>query len=83
MSKFKNLTLFGVMFLTFLLSGNVMMHAQPNEGYVVGIVTDRVTEEPLIGVTVFFEGKSYGAVTDENGYYMIKHISTSLVTFSV
>ena len=72
MSKFKNLILFGVMILTVLLTGNVRMNAQSNEGYVVGIVKDRVTDEPLIGVTVFFEGKSYGAVTDENGYYMIK-----------
>lgn len=43
----------------------------PND-YVSGIVTDRITEEPVIGAAVYFEGYSHGAVTDENGYYSLK-----------
>ena len=72
MSKFKNFVLFGLMLTVFLLAGEQQSYAQSNEGYVAGIVRDRVTEDPLIGVTVYFEGKSYGAITDENGYYSIK-----------
>ena len=72
MSKLKNLILFSAMLLSFLSAGQQNLYAQSNEGYVAGIVRDRVTEEPLIGVTVYFEGKNYGAITDENGYYSIK-----------
>ena len=72
MSKFKNFVLFGLMLTVFLLAGEQQSYAQSNEGYVAGIVRDRVTEDPLIGVTVYFEGKSYGAITDANGYYSIK-----------
>ena len=72
MSKFKNFVLFGLMLTVFLLAGEQQSYAQSNEGYVAGIVLDRVTEDPLIGVTVYFEGKSYGAITDANGYYSIK-----------
>ena len=35
--------------------------------FVAGIVTDRVTKEPVCGVSVYFEGYDYGEITDENG----------------
>ena len=72
MSEFKKSILLGLTLLTLLFTGGEGVYAQSNEGYVAGIVRDRVTDEPLVGVTVYFEGKNYGAVTDENGYYSIK-----------
>lgn len=41
-------------------------------GFVSGLVTDRITEEPLAGVFVYFEGSTTGVMTDENGYYSIR-----------
>ncbi len=38
---------------------------------VTGIVTHRVTKEPIVGVFVTFEDSNTGAVTDKNGYYSI------------
>ena len=43
-----------------------------NTGFVAGIVTDRVTKEPICGVSVYFEGQDYGEITDVNGYYSIR-----------
>ena len=40
--------------------------------FVAGIVTDRVTKEPICGVSVYFEGQDYGEITDANGYYSIR-----------
>jgi len=72
MPKFKSLTLFGLLISVFLFSGNAEICAQTGEGYVAGIVRDRVTDDPLVGVAIYFEGKTYGSLTDENGYYSIK-----------
>ncbi|NMM48241.1 TonB-dependent receptor [Marinigracilibium pacificum] len=39
-----------------------------------GTVTDSKSGEPLIGVSVVLDGTTKGAVTDINGYYLIKNI---------
>ena len=72
MSKLKSLTLFCALLSIFLFVGETKASAQTKEGYVVGIVRDRVTDEPLVGVAIYFEGKSYGSLTNEDGYYSIK-----------
>lgn len=41
-------------------------------GFVAGRVTDKMTGEPLPGVFVLFQGYTYGAMTDDNGYYSLK-----------
>ena len=42
------------------------------QGFVAGIVTDRISEEPITGVFVYFEGTTTGVMTDKDGYYYIK-----------
>ena len=72
MSKIKSLTLSIVMLLSVFALPCAEALAQTKEGYVAGIVRDRVTNEPLIGVAIYFDGKSYGSLTNEDGYYSIK-----------
>ena len=73
MSKFKFLALSVVMTLCFCALADADASAQgTKDGYVVGIVRDRVTDEPLIGVAIYFDGQSYGSLTNEDGYYSIK-----------
>lgn len=73
MSKFKSMTLTGILMLCICALTSAGAYAQGSkEGYVAGIVRDRVTNEPLVGVAIYFEGKSYGSLTNEDGYYSIK-----------
>ena len=43
-------------------------------GKIAGKVTDTVSKEPLVGVTVLVEGTKLGAATDINGQYAIINI---------
>ncbi|MEJ2055276.1 MAG: TonB-dependent receptor [Calditrichaceae bacterium] len=43
-----------------------------NRGKIQGRVTDMSTKEPLAGVNVVVEGTSFGAATDNDGYYVIE-----------
>lgn len=73
MSKLKSMTLTGILMLCICALTSAGAYAQGSkEGYVAGIVRDRVTNEPLVGVAIYFEGKSYGSLTNEDGYYSIK-----------
>lgn len=53
-----------LLFVSFIYS----LHAQNINGYVF----DSETNEPLLGVNVYFEGSTLGAVTNVNGYFTIK-----------
>ena len=48
---------------------------------VTGRVTDRVTNEPIIGATVQVPGTSVGTVTDSNGAYTLKVDAGNTVCF--
>ncbi len=43
-------------------------------GTLRGIVTDRETGEPLVGVNVLIKGTYYGATTDGDGFYVIPDV---------
>ncbi len=45
-----------------------------NTGKIVGIVVDKNTGEPLIGVNIFLRGTSIGASSDVNGEFIILNI---------
>ena len=45
-----------------------------NVGKITGVVTDAQTMEPLIGVTVAVMGTNLGAITDEDGHYIILNV---------
>lgn len=56
--------------ISFFLSTGLLSAQQSISGRVV----DAQTNEPLIGVSIFFDGTTIGTVTDENGYF---ELSTS------
>ncbi len=39
-----------------------------------GVLTDKATEEPLIGATVYLEGTDIGAITDFDGNFTIENV---------
>lgn len=43
-------------------------------GKITGIVTDKETREPLVGVNVILEGTTIGAATNEEGRYLILNV---------
>ena len=52
-------------------------------GQIKGIVTDSVTNEPLMYVTVQYAGKGVGDITDVNGaYQVVTHKGWDELTFS-
>ena len=65
-----------VLFTSLLLFGaggvNAGAQTTSGQGFVAGIVTDRISEEPITGVFVYFEGTTTGVMTDKDGYYSIK-----------
>ncbi len=64
--------------LTFLLLLSHFASAQ-----LKGIITDSLTNEPLMYISVFYEGKGVGAVSDINGTYSIEtRAGWNEVTFS-
>ena len=51
-------------------------------GKISGIVVDKKTKEPLIGVPVQIEGTTLGALTDVDGRYTILSVPLGLVTIN-
>jgi len=55
-------------------------NAQPKR--VCGIISDKITGDPLVGVSVLVKGTTVGEVTDENGFYSISCQSSDVLVFS-
>lgn len=51
-------------------------------GKIVGVVKDKVTGEPLIGVNIVLEGTTLGSTTDIDGSYLILNIPPGSYTLS-
>ena len=51
-------------------------------GKLVGIVSDKLTREPLIGVNIEITEIGMGAATGNDGYYLINNIPPGLYTVS-
>lgn len=65
-----------VIFLTLLSVSPTLA----NGGTIKGRVTDKDTNEPLIGANIVVLGANWGAATDINGYYEIKNIPAGTYT---
>ncbi len=59
--------------VTILLLFPLLALAQ--KGSITGKISDRLTKEDLVGVTVLIKGSSLGAATDYNGIYTIKNVT--------
>lgn len=75
---FRRLFVTSLVFLLFVSAGFAQDRIE-----VSGVVTDAVTNEPLIGVTVAEKGKKgNGTATDLNGHFALKVPSNGTLTFS-
>ena len=66
-------------FLIFILLLSISARSQFS---VSGHVFDNTTKEPLLGVSIFYDGTTIGTVTDENGYFELstsKRITGNLI----
>ncbi|MCC8094002.1 MAG: carboxypeptidase-like regulatory domain-containing protein [Tannerellaceae bacterium] len=81
--EFKNLLLFRKMkrvlvCLAFLLP--TILYAQTET--VSGVVTDAVTGDPLIGVSILQKGTTNGVITDMDGHFTIQVPLNTILSFS-
>ncbi len=68
--------------LIVLLLSWSMLWAQKS-GAIRGLVTDKETGEPLVGVNIVVKGTYYGASTDLEGFYSIPKIEPGVYTIEV
>lgn len=52
-------------------------------GKITGVVTDAQTKEPLVGVSVSVEGTNLGAITDQDGKYIILNVPVGTYTLKM
>ena len=57
--------------LTLVLLSTVSLFSQTR---IDGRIVDKSTSEPLVGVNVFFSKTTWGATTDDNGFYTLTNI---------
>ena len=57
--------------LALLVAAAATAHAQATTGELSGVVLDRATERPLVGVTVTLAGTGRSAITDEDGRFRL------------
>ena len=60
--------------LLFLAAGDAF--AQATTGTVRGIITDSISQRPVVGARVAVEGTALGAVTNADGAYMLANVPT-------
>lgn len=56
-------------FLLFLLLGCCISVSAQN---IQGVVTDSLTNDPILYLSVFYEGKGVGSITDNDGHYKVE-----------
>jgi hypothetical protein len=54
-----------------------------NNGSIQGRVIDQNTKQPLPGATVMIEGTKYGAISDNNGVFLIKDVEEDIYLLRV
>ena len=67
-SKMKQLYIKILVFFVLLLT-SISAFAQ---GQVHGVVTDSLTNEPLAFISVYYDGKGVGSITDNDGKYSVE-----------
>ncbi len=69
--------------LLFLTLGMAMHFTIAQTGSVSGVVTDKRTDEALIGSTVVLQGTNYGSLTGINGEFTIENVPSGSYTLKV
>lgn len=69
--------IFPILFLLSLFASNSVL------AQIKGVITDSITHEPLMYITVQYEGKGVGAISNGNGEYQVEsHKGWNELTFS-
>lgn len=76
------LVIFFLLSAAFLFTG-YFCHAGDINSSLSGQITDAKTNEPLIGVTVYFPDLKTGAVTDVNGQFKVGHLPSGNFTVTI
>ncbi len=70
-SMIKKFTTF-IIFITLVLGSSIAF--SQTTGSIGGVITDAVEKTPLVGATVKITGSNMGAITDDNGEYVILNV---------
>ncbi len=65
---------YAIISLLFIVLSSGIVRASEKDNVndlLTGTVTDRVTKEPICGAVLFFEGLSYGSISDDDGNFSI------------
>ncbi|MBM2817216.1 MAG: TonB-dependent receptor [Ignavibacteria bacterium] len=71
--KIKNITVLFSILLILLINFSVL-YSEESKGIISGEIIDADTKQPLSYVTVTVQGTKLGAISDKNGYYVIKKV---------
>ncbi len=52
-------------------------------GQIKGVITDKETHQPIVGATVQVIGTDLGAITDDSGRYVIRHVEPGVYDLEV
>jgi len=72
-----------ILLLSVLVAGLVQLALAQGTGTIRGVVRDKETGEPLIGVNILIKGTYYGASTDLDGTYIITDIEPGEYTLEL
>lgn len=69
----------------FLLHAVTILYAQNSRisGTITGLVLDKDTGQPVEGANVYLDGYSFGASTDEDGYFVLLNVPASEYTLVI
>ncbi|MBC7888287.1 MAG: TonB-dependent receptor [Ferruginibacter sp.] len=69
--------------IIFLLSGALASPAQQLTQTVRGTITDKISEKPLAGATVYAEGNAVPAVADARGIFILRNIPAGRIKINI
>jgi hypothetical protein len=68
-----------ILLILFIFNSNIF---SGTTGKIAGVVTDKSTGEPLIGVNILLEGTTMGASTDLDGSFIILNVPAGIYTLT-
>ena len=74
----KNLNLFLISLFI-----NIFASFSQNQGSIIGEIFDSKSQLPLLGANIILDDTSIGAISDENGYFIIENIPTTTYNITI
>ena len=70
-------------FFIIILFLNIFTSFSQNHGSISGEIFDSKSQLPLLGANIIFDNTSIGAISDENGYFIIDNIPTTTYNITI